>query len=707
MSNEYLDNLEVNNQSVNYLINFCVKYHYDDVFTLYDTNIYRIPWTLQGPLVFKKGSVSIPTDPLITFAPAKSFSLLTTLDGYAGRFFYDDGYLYAYSTLYDLTDADNTSYFDLPINLATTDIAWSMIPDDADYAFVDYKGILISNPSISSSVSQTFFGFYPSKTNSFDCFNRDGMFDDLNDTFEISNGVVKIYRWVGDLRAENMRLVFNGFSRKITYNGERVTLSYVDMGALLDNPVERSTLRNEVTQDPSIAGTFKRVYFTGIHQRQAGYVASNYSSVFLGDENRGWNFGFNNTDFQNVGFPTVGVSDVNAGSNTTTRTYLDSVAGFSIGDWVQLAAQGTRTISAVGADYIDTTPAIASPLLAANTVSRSMVQEVNLVDNNTGVTYPLDLDHMIPSSTQGRVVLLDNIEGPLSLPGAAINPRDYTIYVTVETGNKREFLATGDFLGSPRSEGFNRNPVQTIYEILYESGFREASFYDQASFIELADTFDDEDFLVDVSSPKNFNSNKPETYREVLSKLCETALIKLYIKNGAWKVSRLEPLPAMTDQNIFRGNILENNFNYSINSEDLVKSVTVKYDYGDVNFVGKLTTDSWQTTARDNDNAVGQGDVSKIDTREVYTSDTTVAQTIRDRLFFIFTKSLGLLNISLGLENIDLDLSSSLTIKKEDFEFLPFADDKDFSIISIEEDIDSLSLQLFDQQGIENNSGDW
>jgi hypothetical protein len=120
-----------------------------------------------------------------------------------------------------------------------------------------------------------------------------------------------------------------------------------------------------------------------------------------------------------------------------------------------------------------------------------------------------------------------------------------------------------------------------------------------------------------------------------------------------------------------------------------------------------LTRDSYRTVTADNVIVEALNNNYKTLVKDLPVSDETTAETLANRYSFIFSEPLGFLTVKASLAYIDVNLGDIVEIDPSEFEGLPFTDTKKFSVISLTENEDYIELELFDQSGVETNSGDW
>jgi len=293
------------------------------------------------------------------------------------------------------------------------------------------------------------------------------------------------------------------------------------------------------------------------------------------------------------------------------------------------------------------------------------------------------------------------VEATYSLPDF-IHPKNYDVIASYESGTKLQFPTLGARLGSTvTARNYNQNPVQVVYELLYWAGFyANEENYDTASFIATANA---ETTPCAVSTPINSRS-QVETFRVPLSKVAETFLLKVYTKNAKWHVSQIGPMGATT-RYVTKNDVI-GGVNYRVSSEELATLYTAKYSYGELTVSNESTNESWlQESSTATVDSIGS--LEKNRSKNTAIAGQAYVEDWANRYLYMFSKPLGFLTVTLGLPFIDVTMDDIIEIDPTDFDNLPFSTPKKFSVIGFTENMDSITLELWDQRGIEENSGDW
>ena len=641
------------------------------------------------------------------------------------RFYFDQEQGVLYFRIDPASKLDNTgpdittkTIIDYGPYLSTKDVVWHVDPTNEASPKVLYRGLLSDIPRFSATSSQVFYGFSPTETLSMRVRN-DGLFDETIFQRSVANSTVNIYRVVGDFDPENAVLCFSGFSKSLNFDGPDVNLTFNDLTAPLDGGASFVLTDTTLDVSPDFKDTNLKSFVCGQFGRQFALCVS-YDDPPATNNNRSWIGGipyygpiFYAFNSSHSGFRLVFTTDNSmVGSNTTTRTYLDSVDGAKVGQWVTVFRTGGpdyRTLTTVfdggaGNRYVEFSSAIGSAQGTSDSIAyygimgMQFIRKADLVD--VGINPDYSIASMGNSFGSPQWTFKNNFESVISL-SPPINQDDYHIMMTYDIGALLNFANTGSKLGA--SQGvINKNPIQALYEILYWAGFGHyEQYYDIQSWQDTANALNTK---ISVCTPRKF-TDQTQTFRDVVAKICETFMIKLYVKNGKWHVSLIEPM-GDPDYTVTRDDVIGDP-SYRVVTDDLYAGAIAKYNFGDFNFSNENTGDSWQQKSRVDYDLSQKYNSKKTRTIETYIAEETDVETWRDRYIYALSAPAGYLKMTLTLAFIGIKQSDIIEIDPTDFPDLPFSSPKKFSVISITENMDSIDVELFDQRGIEEHSGDW
>jgi hypothetical protein len=717
----YAANIQKDHVEVNYLIRIGSRVEVEGSWTNLGSGVWSIPWTdrIVGKITTTwEHPDSLQIEPFgINWLMAPTYSAMatnSTTNGFDRVAIWTDlqNQLLYYNISPNASADQGPNEVDVRVFaerfyfLSTKHIGFHAKPDDSTYPMVQYQGILDGAPQVSASSNQVMYGFSPTQSGQITVVN-DGYLGADFFSGSLAKCTFEVYRCVGEIRPENMQFAFRGFTTDVSYTTDKVTISYADSTILLDNTWPNRRVTNS---SPDLDGVCRRQLLCGTMNRALGYV-SGYDATPGNTVNRTWTFADNlfTRDNNALSVATASYTTDNGltGSNTLTRTYLDSVSGLVVGQWLYRAATLTMVeISAIGANYIDHSALHdpSTPMGASDSFVMSGVQSMTLVHKDTLVETEVEIGD-VASGFSSPIITINQAFEAAKGGIDPLHPTNYYVYGDIVGGCKRRtFLSTGSPLGTINpNTGFYENPVHLIFEILVDAGFgNHSNYFDETSFTDAADAID---IYLSGATPRAHNSFESEIYRDVLAKICETALLKVYMKNGKWYVRLIEPFGA-ADQTISKIDVKDNGFTYRSDSADIAKEVTVKYDFGEINPMNEIQ-DHWATSTESSATSEMINSTLKSRVMELYLSETASAETMRDRYLYLFSLPLGFATFSLKLASMGLGLGDVIEVSIEDFSQLPFSTDRKFSVVSIKENEDSIDVEGFDQLGIEENAGSW
>lgn len=710
----YAANLLKNDVEVNYFYHIGSRFLLDETWINLSGSVYYIDWDDRpiGKIGVEISSVFNDARYVIAESYAGIFACVS--GPYQKAIWYDTQKKRLYVNFVDIDPNASVIYGERFYFVSSIHCGWRVLPDvDTSYN-VQYQGIVESSPSISASSNEVIYGFTPSQSGSIDVCNENNYFDaDFSDG-SIGNATFNIYRCVGEIKAENFQLCFRGFLRSLNFNDLNITFNYVDASVFLDKKVEL----NDAAQWPSDAeatmvGSYPRAFVVG---KSIGFLANvvHYSTSASDSTNRHWRFGNFFSDLNRTGIVYARITTLNsaAGSNTTTKTYIDpasvGLTGYLLpngsgasGDVVRLLTQFSD-----GLGHYITHDGIGSPLGASDYFDVSPIVSGFIYNKNTKDVYELPIANI----QFDKMDLIFDTNAEFSTLPSNLTPDDYAIVGTIQTGTGNINFINGSALSNATTtvEGYNKNPIQVIYEILYSSGFYDIpDFYDEDSFV---DTAAEIDIPIDFCTPVTQGDYAGETYRDVISKICETCLLKLFMKNGKWFITRIKPLGMATQSiNVDNTNV---GIEYNINAEEVVRKVILNYGISEMSDLREITQ-QWRSVSATSLIANSLNNNQQSKTVEVYVKSllpdnpNPTAETVRDRYLDIFSYPFSFLKAKLGLAFMDIKINDVVEVTANEFTQLPIASGKKFSVVSFTENEDNVDVELFDQKGIEENTGDW
>lgn len=752
----YAANLAKPSQPVNHFIHVGYRVEIDETWTNVSGNVYSVDWAdrpIGKVTVLSSGS---PIRPSFALAATYEDIFDTPTEMESKSVFFDPvtQKLYVNFTNIESLSIDPNSgtiriFAEKLYFISTVDAGLNIIPTDDSSPQVLYRGVIRTVPDIQISVSESAYGFFPTYVNSVIVSNDGGYLNELFGSGSLNNCIFKIYRCVGEIYPENCKLVFIGNTKDASFSDNSVTINYSDLSYLLDKSIEQTRFVSPF--DPDYVDTLNIGFLCGKH-KWVRAVCTDYNDEEGGNVNRSWYFG--ERFGVAYGAPDILRYDTNnsaVGSNTTTRTYLDSVAGLAVGMLFTVNATSTfRRITAVntGSSYIDHST-LSGALGASDYIRKFLVSEIAFVRKDGGSDTHVDASDFPFRVSQRATTTVWNLAngGDFFDSGSVERDGDYGIEFANNIESDRDdntkvaldpfvlfgnrfigpdsfyilggVLATcGSFLfpgqsaplGGYQADGMSKNPVQAIYEILYCSGFwNNAEYYDSASFTALATAIASSSTpAVAVATLDKIGDPTSLTFRELISRICSTFLLKLYMKNGKWFITRVGPLGSAT--------ITPDSYNtedssgFRLDSEEVCSKVVVKTDYSAASVKYEVTDDSWSYFTDTNNFANILNNRDRSNEITVYRDRiNSTGATFAEKFLRLFMLPNGIVNLTLSLEFMDIGLGDVVLIDTANFEegTFPFSGQKKFAVISIIERETVVDVTLSDQAGIEEDTGEW
>lgn len=632
----------------------------------------------------------------------------------AGEFFYDDDALVLYLRKSDSSNpASNFVVATFDIYMGTKDDHWHRDPIDTTSDSIYYEARIHQTPELKIDVSDSLFGFQPVQTSSLVMINADHVMEEFLYSASFSKARVRLYHAVkirptDELKVENIRLVFDGQSKDVTFQDSLVTIETVSGEDQLsseyrnkgDSFYDSTTFPN---LNPQNAGNPIR-YVYGVID---GFVPINidfveYSSATTSD-NRIWScIGEQN----NLGSQT---KSVGGGTHTTTKTFLTSVSGIRIGDsvWMDrsVGADEYVLVTNVGANFIEHA-ALVTPMTNGDQVKRGFVGSITVIQGGTTFKPMFGRDYTDSPSLSGGCsgfTFVNNFEATLSM--ATLTPNDQ-IFCRIY-GRKNDVTLGGPAFGTNDSESGNlTNPVAILLDLMKGSGITE-SMIDASGFsAALAARSDALGFAI----PKNSTDGMPDI-KTIIMEIISSCFLAVYINdNLKWTVRAVGPLGASTEQ-IGDDEILRKTFSGSFTYKEMISDVIVKYGYkertdGTSNNFG--VTSQVGSTSQVAKFLHGVSKSKEFDSLHFKSSD---AQKMSDRYAYIFGDRLGTIKLTAKNRLFGTEVGDVLEVDRT--KIPGFAYDADITrqrklyVTSVSKTRTKVTIQTDDQKGIEDNSGAW
>ncbi len=243
-----------------------------------------------------------------------------------------------------------------------------------------------------------------------------------------------------------------------------------------------------------------------------------------------------------------------------------------------------------------------------------------------------------------------------------------------------------------------------LFDLLKRSGITESEI-NTASFTALESAVGTE--AVGLAIPEDSNASFP-LLKDLITLFAQAVLIRFYLDNdNKWKVERTGPAGSV-NKTVRDDELLLKSLMWKYGYKDLLSDITVRYNIQELSNSGQATSDRATATST---TAKFLHKVSKsriFDSIHFRSADATSLAT---KLSDIFGERKGQLTFS--VKNRFFDSLINEVIKVERTKIPGFSFDKDtlrtrnFVIDSTSKSLKKVEIQVNDQLGIENNSGDF
>lgn len=632
-------------------------------------------------------------------------------------------------------------YIEYELYLSTNGVGWYRNPKDTTSKEKLWRGDLIKIPRYEASTNEVFFGFLPTFSSSFSIKNETGfyntyIYDNATATgSSVSRAPVDIWRCVGPFDPANIQLAFRGFIQSYSTDENTINFSLKDYTSTFDReylglvPYQNTGALNNrhgsTFGDQSIWGTVRRKVH-GYCEKLTGrcnYVLFETDSPDTND-NRTWIFGemaIYRDDGSSSNLNKSATIDTASGGNVTLNSG-QTTNGLSVGDEISLT--NTTASTNTRAYVTDVTGALTFTHDGSFTVTSGQTATVSralicgLGVTREGVEYraflnSTNLNLSVASSTI-QLFFKPALETSLGLP-SALNPATDKVWIRVKAGydrfNSLEFppsdgiAGTGSPLGSVSSDfQAETNPIQTLYELLFSLGYTSDDDYNQSSWTTVASA---NEYDIAFVSPKEWGRQRAESYREIIERLCLSALVKLYLNSeGKWELAKIGPL-GEPDITIYSSEI--SGYKYRVSYDDITTSYAVKYNRKDINQLFEEDTETFSVETENDSSAVNKHGIENNETTETCLVDETQTEDWLARYKSILGAPFGVLSVTLPLSKINMNLGDVVRVYFDNIIGETFGSDtyRDFSVIRISYDLDEVEVELFDQLGIEANAAEW
>jgi hypothetical protein len=632
----------------------------------------------------------------------------------AGQFYFASNVLY-------IRKADSTvptaNYVVATYELyyGTKDEHWHRDPLNTSSDPLYYEAKVEKSPDLKSDISQSLFGFQPVQRSTISIINTDHALQrDVYDS-SFSKASIKTYHVLReapgtDIDVANIKLVYDGMMQDVSWDQNKIRIETVSGEDELSSEYRNthasfysSTLFPNI--DPQAIGRPVRYVYgvvDGFLPVNVSYVDPQASTT---SDNRQWAVIGEQNNLNNV------VATVGGGTHTTTRTFLTALLGLRVGDHVFMnrASGGDeyKIVTAVGVNYIDHT-ALASPMTNGDTVERSFVGAVTIIQNDVIYRPLFNRDYTTNGSMAGGIsgiTFVNNFEANVSMPTPLTNNDKVILRVY---GRKNDLTLGGPSFGVNDSETNNiTRPVMVILDLIKKGlGIPEARL-NTASFTQL---LSDRTDALGFAIPAKSSSNMPK-YRDILVDIIETSLIRMHIDDDLkWTVGAVDPM-GVTDREIDDFEIVYDSISCKFSYKDVYSDFVVRYRALEAS---ESLQDSGDTVSTVSASSTVAKLLHKISRQKLHDSlhfKEADAIELVTRLVYLFGDRFGELSLKAKNRFFLTQIGDVLEInrtKVPGFSFDPETErQRKFSVSTVTKNRTSVTISAYDQKGIEDNSGSW
>lgn len=596
-----------------------------------------------------------------------------------------------------------TTYFIIAtfeIYLATDNAHWYREPLNISSNIVFFEPTINTEPSFKAMMSEILFGFMPTQTSSINISNAEQLYNEMLHASTFKNNTIDVFHWLDNLEIANLKQIISGVMGDVSQRGQALSISVLDRIDEFDTEYRNPNVSFYTSTIPTIEVEPSKIGrpIPNVFGMVDGLVLTNtdfQENEPTTSDNRTWGVRAQGSEFSKAS-TTVPVSP----ASTNTRTYLTSVSGFNVGDFAKLdkTTDEYRKVTVVGANYIEHAALVSGAAASGDTVSRETVAAVYIQQD--GVTYEVFQDNYSESNVNNVLTITFTAGMEAAIPGLNTLSAFENVYARCY-GKQNNVTLGGSPFGSDNTQYGNlTNPIVIIFDLLVNYLGIPESEIDTATFTTLEATIDEPvGFSVPVDTLQDFPK-----FKDILINIMRSTLLRLYLDfDGKWTISQMGPQGSET-KTIADDEILNNTFTYDFKYRDILSDITVSYRNN--NALGTLLNIN-----KHSDNAEYLHKVSKTKTFEVYLLNDSDADTLADRLSFIFGERRGIAKLKTKNRFFDSEISDIIKISRTKLAGFIYDEDtlreRKLTTTEISKSLQSVDLVFDDQKGIEDNSSSW
>lgn len=630
----------------------------------------------------------------------------------AGEFYWDNDSAILYVRASDSGDV-NSDYVVVvyDIYVATDNVHWHRIPTDETQVQVFYEPLIARVPQIKSTVKDIAFGVLPIQSSGIVLNNAEKLLNKHLYYGSFKNRELLLYHWLDDLDVDNIKLVAKSRMDSLVWSDSQLTIKLFDAVDVFEKEFRSSisgtnfySSSDYVRLDPAFQGKPVR-YVYGIVD---GFVPVNTAHVVdeaAAGDNKEYKVCSNGTAAHEA-TATVPSSP----ASTTTRTYLTSAQGFTVGDTALINKATDESVLIIDVSY-GPTPYIDHAALSSgaasngDTVIRNPVARADIFHQGVKYTalYGRDYTTTVDSSDILTLDFDTSLESNLGMPGI-LNTSDSVVLRVY--GKTNDVTLGGNPYGDDDPSGGN---LQALAPILLDVFKRHAGISEDdinvSSFTQLlSDCPDRLGFAIPEES-----SGKFPKIRELVADLCQTGIVSVYQDADLdWKATRIKAIDSVTGT-LTDDTILSKSVSYEFNYSDLYSDVVVTFGKREKSDSGiskgyRLAKAS-STTAKLLHKVTKTLEVDSLH----WNSDD--ARTLATRLSAFFGDRQGVLTLDTKNEFFGKTIDESLDVQRVSLPGFEYDEDTtrtiNFTIKQSDKSLRRVQLTLNDLKGVNDNSGEF
>jgi hypothetical protein len=671
-------------------------------FTLYSGSVYSISFDYGQVVTLAIDGVEL----------TEAFT--TTLS--ASEFYYDNDT----STLYvrNAGSTDPTTDFCVAtyeIYVGTFDAHFNRIPTDDTSRTVYFEPLITKSPVLNTSASDYLFGFIPVSSTSITLSNATQIFERHIYDSSFHDSEIDLYHWLDDLITTNVKKVFTGLMSDVSYDTDKLNIKVSSKIELLSTEFRNYAASISFYAESDFPGY---TFGPNLSAKPIRHIYGKVDGVPALNVNYSQTLSASTNEAFTVMSETTNVGDINvtvaaSPSSTTTRTYLVTAQGLNVDDsvWLDRVSGIDEYVILTDVNYVSNYiehEAIASPMAGGDSVKRSAIGSVTIIQNNVKYNLKYGVHYNPLVYVGGNVLgfsLLAGYEIDLGMT-TYFGPND-RIYCRAY-GQKNTVTLNGSPFGTNDAYTGNlTNPIAILVELMKSGLGISEDDMNLASFTTVEAARTD---ALGFSVPQTIGNQFP-TYKSIISDILETTLTRLYLdENNQWTIVEVGPLgtTTLTAEN---DEILRDSLSYDFDYSDVISDAIVEYNFREIANDVSVLGNTVQQVSATSETAKYLHKINKQHTIQSLYFREDDAAILAQRISYALGDRSGKASISVKnrfFESVVSDVIAISRTRLPGYEFDATIDrTRKFSALEINKSLNEVTITLDDQKGIEDNSGSW